>query len=410
MTTKPNLLPNDFSEVLAAHAEAPCLSIYLPTHQHHPGNQQDPLRFRHLVKELEQSLEKKYPADKVQALLEPFEELGRDLEFWNHTHGGIAVFGAPGLFQVYGLQRTVPELAVVADSFHTKPLRRILQTSDRFQVLGLSLNEIKLFEGNRDAIEEIELAPGVPHTIEEALGEELTEPHQIVSSHGGTSLGSAMRHGHGDKSVEREIDADRFFRAVDRAILEHHSSPSKLPLLLAALPEHHDLFRKVSHNPFLLDEGIQIHPDALPLDELRERAWKILEPHYQQRLMGLADEFAIAKSKGLGLDELPQIAEAAVAGRIANLLIEADREIAGRMDAETGKLHLNDLSHQPDDPDHPVRHDATGKLKFTHLGDPEMDDVLDDLGELVVSKGGKVVVVPSEQMPTKTGAAATCRY
>jgi len=176
------------------------------------------------------------------------------------------------------------------------------------------------------------------------------------------------------------------------------------------LPEHHGIFRQISKNPFLVDEGIKIHPDALPLDELRERAWQIVKPQYQKRLMELADDFAVAQSKGLGLDNVPKIAEAAVAGRIATLLIEADREIAGRMDAATGKLELTDLSQRPADIGVPVSHDATGKLKLTHLGDPEVHDVLDDLGELVLSKGGKVVVIPSEQMPTKTGAAATCRY
>ena len=99
--------------------------------------------------------------------------------------------------------------------------------------------------------------------------------------------------------------------------------------------------------------------------------------------MKLADEFALAKSKGWGLDELQKIAEAAVAGRIATLLIEADREIPGRFDAATGRIQRDDLSH------------------------PKLDDLLDDLAELVSSKGGKVVVVPSAQMPTKTGAAAT---
>jgi hypothetical protein len=319
-------------------------------------------------------------------LLEPFEELERDHDFWTHTLDGIAVLGAPGLFQVYALQRPVRELAVVADSFHTKPLRRLLQSADRFQVLGLSLHEVKLFEGNRDSLDEIELAPGVPRTITEALGEELTEPHQTVASYGGTSLGSSMRHGHGGKSDEMDSDAERFFRAVDQAILEHHSRPSDLPLLLAALPEHHGIFHQVSKNPFLLGEGIKIHPDALPLDELREKAWQVFEPQYQSRLAKLADEFALAKSKGLGVDELQEIADAAVAGRIATLLVEADREIGGRMDAATGKLQLAVSSH------------------------PEVDNVLDDLGELVLSKGGKVVVAPSAQMPTKTGAAATCRY
>lgn len=383
---KPNLLTHDYSTALTAHSESPCLSLYQPTHRHHPGNQQDPLRFRHLVKELEQSLGKKYQASQIQSLLKPFEDLGGNRDFWNHTLDGLAVLGSPGLFQVYALQCSVPELTVVADSFHTKPLRRFLQSADRFQILGLSRHEIKLFEGNRYALDEVDLAPGVPRTITAALGEELTEPHQTVASYGGTNLGSSMRHSHGGKKDETDIDADRFFRAVDQAILQHHSRPSDLPLLLAALPEHHGIFRQISKNPFLVDEGIKIHPDALPLDELRERAWQIVEPQYQERLAKLADEFALAKSKGLGLDELQKVAEAAATGRIETLLIEADRKIAGRLDAATGRIQKDDLS------------------------DPKLDDLLDGLGELVTSKGGKVVVVPSVQMPTKTGAAATCRY
>jgi hypothetical protein len=195
-----------------------------------------------------------------------------------------------------------------------------------------------------------------------------------------------MRHSHGGKKDEVEIDAERFFRAVDQAILQHHSRPSDLPLLLAALPEHHGVFHQISKNPFLLGEGIKIHPDALPLDELREQAWQIFEPQYQLHLAKLADEFAFAKSKGLGLDELQEIAEAAVGGRITTLLIEADREIGGRLDAATGRIQNDDLSH------------------------PGVDDLLDDLGEMVSSKGGQVVVIPSELIPTKTGAAATCRF
>ena len=39
-----------------------------------------------------------------------------------------------------------------------------------------------------------------------------------------------------------------------------------------------------------------------------------------------------------------------------------------------------------------------------------VDDMLDDLAELVLTKGGEVVVVPSERMPTDSGLAAICRF
>ena len=254
-------------------------------------------------------------------------------------------------------------------------------------MLGLYLHEIKLFEGNRDALDEIDLAPEVPRTITEALGKELTEPQQTVASYGGTGAGSvAMHHGLSDRQAEMDSDEKRFFHRVDRAILESHSQPSGLPLILAALPEHQGHFRKHSQNPFLLEEGIEVHPDELTMTEFRERAWHIFQPQYQAGLAELADEFAVAKSKGLGQEDLKQVAEAAASGRIATLLIEADRQISGQIDGATGEVEFKDLSH------------------------PEVDDLLDDLGELVLNTGGRVVVVPADQMPTKTGVAATCRF
>ena len=156
--------------------------------------------------------------------------------------------------------------------------------------------------------------------------------------------------------------------------------------MLATLPEHHHLFHKVSHNPFLMAEGLTINPDILPIDELRQRAWQIVEPQYQEQMAKLADEFAAARSKGLGSDDLEEVAQAVVAGRVATLLVESERQIAGRLDAVTGRVEVSDLSH------------------------PHVDDLLDDLGDLVGKMGGRVLVIPAERMPGKTGLAATYRY
>jgi hypothetical protein len=387
MTQTKTLLTIETLAELAAVHQPPFLSLYQATHRQYPENQQDPIRFRHLVKALETSLQQKYPAIETQRLLEPFEALAHDQNFWAYTLDGLAVLGGPGLFQVFQLPRPVADLAIVADSFHLKPLRRFLQSVGRYQILGLSLSTIQLFEGSRDTLDEIEPAAGVPRTITEALGDELTEPHQTVASYGGVGgANTPMHHGHGGKKDAVQIDAERFFRAIDRAVLAHHSQPSGLPLILAALPEHHHLFRQVSQNPFLMAVGLPINPDALTLDELRERAWQVVEPQYQAQLAAMADEFAAAKSKGLGSDDLVQVAQAAAAGRVATLLIESNRQIAGRLDSTTGRIDVADLSN------------------------PQVDDLLDDLGDLVGKMGGRVLVIPTEQMPGQTGLAATYRH
>jgi hypothetical protein len=157
-------------------------------------------------------------------------------------------------------------------------------------------------------------------------------------------------------------------------------------LILAALPEHHHRFRAISHNPFLMKEALDVHPDTLSLDALRERAWQLVQPHYLERLAGLVEAFGAAAAHGQGADKLGDIAKAAIDGRVATLLIEADRLIPGTIDVERGKLIPGDLT------------------------DPNVDDVLDDLGERVLKAGGEVIIVPAERMPTQSGAAAIYRF
>ena len=374
---------HNLSGLLADH-EAPCISLYLPTHRFHPDNQQDPIRYRNLLKEMESSLRLKYPKREVQPLLKKFQAFAHDDNFWNHRTEGLAILCSTDTFQFFELQRPVTELLVVADSFHTKPLVRSLQAADRYQILGFNRHEAKLYEGNRDALDEVELADGVPRTLEHALGDELTEPYTTVASYGGS--GQAMHHGQGQKKDEVEIDNERFFRAVDRAVLEHHSRPSGLPLMLAALPEHHDLFHKVSHNPFLMSDGIKLDPQSISADRLRAEAWQVMEPHYSERLAKLVDNFEQARSRQLGSSDLSDVARALVAGRVGMLLIEANRQVAGKLDS------------------------ASGSIEFGELAQPDVDDLLDDLAELTLKMGGEVTVVPAEQIPSETGAAATYRF
>ncbi|WP_308645837.1 baeRF3 domain-containing protein [Ottowia beijingensis] len=282
-------LSNDYpARILGTH-EAPCLSLYQPTHRQFPDRQQDPIRFRNLVKQLETSLQQKYADRDIAPLLAPFNALADDAEFWNHGAEGLAVLGAADMFGVYRLQRPVEELAIVADSFHTKPLMRIVQSADRYQILALSRHSARLFEGNRDRVDEIALAPEVPRDLDDLAMRE-AQRDRASRTHGRVEPGVMGRHGASDvKQDGIEGDTEKFFREVDRAVLEHHSRPSGWPLLLAALPEHHHLLRQVSTNPHLMDASLDVDASQLSLDELRERAWAVVQPRYLERLAGLID-------------------------------------------------------------------------------------------------------------------------
>jgi hypothetical protein len=377
---------HDLVELLSER-EGPCISLYQPTHRHHPDNMQDSIRFKNLVKQLEDSLVKNYDLDVVKSLLDPLHTLSNNRNFWNHTLDSLALFRTHDMFEVYALQRSVPDQAIVAKSFHLKPLKKYLQTLDRFQVLCVTRDRIKLYEGNRDILDEITLGVEVPQTLEQALGEELTEGHLTVASYNGPKYATPnMYHGHGGKKDEIDTDTERFFRAVDRAIYEYHSKPSGLPLVLAALPEYHHLFQTISHNQQLVKEGVKINPMAVDNDTLRTLAWNVFEPSYIDHLNELNSKFHQAKANGKGSDEIQTVTRAITEGRVDMLLVEADKIIPGIIANESGLVST------------------------ARLDNPQVDDLLDDLGELTLKMGGQVTVMPATNMPTSTGVAAIYRY
>ncbi|ACF10527.1 conserved hypothetical protein [Chlorobaculum parvum NCIB 8327] len=370
-------------ELLKPHA-SPCLSIFMPTHRTFPDNAQDSLRFKNLVTKAEADGISLVGKREMAPLIERLRLLQDDASFWKHTLDGLAVFISPDYFRIFRLQDSVIEQARVSDAFYVRPLIRIYQTVERFQVLALTRSEVKLYEGTRDQLDEIELAPEVPKTMTEALGTEVTPPHMTVASYGGT--GAAMRHGHSSRKDEEALDNERFFRAVDQGIAEYHSKPSGLPLVLAALPEHQGLFRSISRNPRLFDAGIETDPGALDLEAVRQKAWKVMEPYREQKIDQMIARFREAEGKNLGSDNPYAIATAAVAGNVSLLLLDGRKFWPGQIDPASGDILLDEASQ------------ASGR------------DVLEEMGAAVLARGGEVIVLLPERMPTESGAAAIFRH
>lgn len=391
-STDPTAVPSPTKaqlDTLRAQAEAPCVSLYQPTHRTFPDTQQDPIRFRNLVRGAEASLAALGDTDGHAALLAPLHALLEDDAFWRRRTEGLACFASPGRFELFDLVRPVPERVVVADSFHVKPLHRIVQSAERFMVLALDRAHARLYEGDRDALHEVTIT-AFPTTLTDALGDQVTEEHV----YGSVPVGGAGRmqgqgsigHGQGQRKDEIDVDVERFFRIIARGVLDTYSRPTQLPLILCALAEYHTPFRGIIQNPQLLEQGIAHNPATYDLDGLRAAAWTVMEPYFLERLAGHVERFGTARAHELGSDDPDAVALAALGGRVGTMLVEAERVIPGRIDRETGRIVPGDLA------------------------DPHVDDVLDDLAELTLDMGGEVVVVPAARMPVPSGVAAIYRF
>ncbi|QIB52386.1 hypothetical protein [Pseudomonas sp. OIL-1] len=368
-----------------------CLSLYMPTHRSFPEREQDPIRYKNMLRELRERLQAQHPEADAAALMKPFEALLDDHDFWIYQRDGIAVLCGENFFRVFSLQQTVPEYVIVNSHPYLKPLLRIVQSTDRYQVLCLARDKVRLFEGNSDVLDEVELVPEVPRNLDKALGSELTEKDQSGHPGGYSSAGERgdpqMHEAGGpDKQAEIDHDRDRFFRVVDRAILDHYSRPSGLPLILAGLPENQSFFRAQSHNPKILKEGINLGQGSLDVRALQQRSSELMERRNSERLSGILEQYATSKPQNQATDDLREIGSAAAQGKVGTLLVEADREVPGQVDRDTGAVLLDET------------------------GDRTATDVLDELILLVLERGGDVDVVPAERMPGRSGAAAIYRF
>lgn len=367
-----------------------CLSLYMPAHRKFPQSSQDLIRYKNLVRKLRQRLSTQHPDTDQDKLMQPFEELAENHDTWIHQGDGLAVLSGENFFKVYRVQRPVPEQIVVNTHPYLKPLINIAQSAESYQVLCLCRDEVRLFEGNRDQLHEITPAHGVPLNQEQALGTQLTEKTQSGLPGGYSAAqhrGDPNMHEAGGSGKQDEIDRDRerFFREVDRAVLEYHSRPSRLPMILAALPENQAFFRAGTHNDQLVEEGVNIDPAALDVDTLRERCWEVMSHHFEAHLNDIKDQYGVSRGQGLASDQLEEIGPATISGRVATLLVEEGRTIYGKMDHGNGEVRLEG-------------------------SEDDSLDLLDELALHGMQTGGNVLVLPADQMPTRSGAAAVFRF
>jgi hypothetical protein len=375
-------------QALLSQQQPPCVSLYVPTRRAASEWHQNALEFKNLVREAEKALQGR--KEWKQAAPEILKKLGSldGQEFWGKQRDTFAGFAAPGFFRWWQFAESMPALAAVADTFHTKGLVKQLQGEVRYYVLALTRENVTLFEGNRDQLDVVHV-PGMPRGMREletksfdtSLSAKTTGA--TPGAGGGTVMFGSGRSSHVNELKEETRD---LFRMVDKALFAI-THDQRAPLILATFDQHHGMFHEVSKNPALLDERIDGDPDKMSLDDMRRRAIEILKPRREQALKDVAAQWGTAAAHNRGTNYLPNISKAAVYGRVQALLIEDGRRITGNLDRTTGEITGMSLSAV-----------ANGQ------------DLLDDVSEIVLAAGGHVYILPKSMMPTDVGVAAIYRY
>lgn len=359
----------------------PCVSIYQPLHRGIPPAHENPVRFKNLLRRAEESLLRRYSPAETHDLIDRIRQGVDTPGFWTGSRDGMAVFAAPDYLRIIETQQPMNELVIVADSFHVKPLIRVMQGADRYHILCFTQGQVRFFEGSRFGVREIELVD-TPRSIYELSG--MTQDQQISSARDvETALSQASDEA---QTIPRPGSVDRFIRAVDKGIWENYSRTERLPLILFAEAQYHPMWRAITRNPMFLEQGVLLNPDHIAEERIRDEAWQVYQPIYRQRIEHLANQYQAARAHNMGSEQLEQVAKAAAAGRVDALMLAENTHIPGRLDP------------------------ASGQIQRDELADPHVDDVLDDLAEMVLKMDGQVLAIPPDLMPTDADLAAIYRY
>jgi hypothetical protein len=377
-----DLFTQDDLKTLLAEHPSPCVSLFMPAHR--GGAEADPIRWRKHLAEAEEHLVKAgWRAAEVKELLAPGRRLLEDITFWKNQSDGLAAFLAPQFLRVFRVPLALEDGVVIANRFAIIPLLPLLSGNGKFFVLALSQKAVRLLQGTRDSVSEVDLK-GVPQNLAEALlTHEAKQPFSFVGRRAGEGAGSwsGIFHGHGVGIDDTKEELLHYFQKIDQG-LHPLLREEKSPLVLAAVDYLQAIYHQANTYPHLLKKGVDGNPDQLSSKELHDRAWPLVKPFFEEEQQWAAAQYRrVAGIENTSCD-LEAIVAAAYEGRVETLFVALGRQIWG------------------------VFHPATGRVeqhKEPLFGDV---DLLDLAAAHTLTHGRTVYAVEPEQVPSKADLAA----
>jgi hypothetical protein len=367
--------------------DGPAVSIFVGVDRQDIKGKNNQLVFRGQVEQARELLEERYPDQEFRTVEEMMQEWVDDEPFWGNLSRGVAAFFSPEMQRIYRLRSEMPTETVVSDTFHTRPMLRPMLQPDRYFVLALDPHQTRLYEGGEDGLSEVNLFD-VPTHIDEVLDRD-RPPHDMRNRESSpSSPATSAFHGYGRGKDIAPRHLRKFCMAVDEGItdlLRHEPGP----LILACPPRTHAIYREVSDLDNLAEVGLQESFAHISPAEIHKKTWPLAQQAVAQRIDEVLELWERAYGFGSGETDLQQIARRTLMSQVRMLLIEEGRTIRGQLDRQEGAVTIDEEAGLNPNADGP--------------------DLLDELAEFVISRGGEAFVVPGERMPSTTGAAAILR-
>ncbi|HSP11030.1 MAG TPA: hypothetical protein VLO29_00770 [Salegentibacter sp.] len=362
---------------LAGFNDEVSVSIFIPTERAGKDvlEEKSKTHLKSLWKEIKNKLEEKeFSSEKIQKIGEPIQQLISDKDFWRHQSDGLAIYAAESFFKKFTLPLQFDSHYYINKEFYLKPLVPLFSGDGRFYLLSLQLENVEFFEASKYSISPKNIDELIPSRLEDRVGYDYEEK-TLQQRSSGTAAGQQAMHGHAGADRERKNEILRFFRAIDQGL---HSllQEEKLPLLVACQDYLFPIYKEANTYNNFYPEAVIGNPKDLDRPGLHQRAWEIIEPHFEKQKRDKLKQFADQNGKTAVAihDILPAIHQ----GKVDTLFLDRNSEIWGTYNEEEMKVDIQEGQRN-------------GNFSLMNWA-----------ARNVLNQGGNVFLVDEDQMPEKS--------
>lgn len=372
------------------------ISIYMPAFLAEPEARQNPIRLKNLFNEAKGLLkESGMDTNAIQHFTKPLADLLENEGFWRDKDEGLALFLDENELRIFNLPKRFEEFVEFGDMFYIAPMIPIYKGDGQFLLLSLDKHRPKIFKGSKyrlEQVNEIEL----PDSLQ-TLFDEFYEFHEHVQFHSKTRSPSpdvsqaagdrqGVFFGHGGNDYDETAEIKNYYHKFDEALREYLGDKD-IPLVLAGVGFLHPIYKEANSYPYLVEDGITKDVGQMPLEELQEEAWKIVQNQYQSNVKQALNVYYTMQDSGEKTTQnIEKIVSSAYFKRVNTLFIAENVHIWGKFDPEDNKVILEKAQSY------------------------ENQELLNLAAIHTLLNGGNVLMLKKEKVPGKAEAAAILRY
>ncbi|MBK9040166.1 MAG: hypothetical protein IPL83_13550 [Bdellovibrionales bacterium] len=286
--------------------------------------------------------------------LEPLDALLLDTRILKQMKGNIGLFRNQSSFRALNIPVDVEQTCQVATSFHVKPLLRWLQTDQEFLLLGLENKAAHLYLGSQDSLK----------LVDSVLFPESFKNEDSLCDY------SSLK-----KSRQQSLKQDETFAWLNNWISQL-TKRSKPKLFVAGEKSLVDRMNRSLKYKIAAKAPVVNFFSKDKASDICLVIRKAMKAESRASIERALLEFRFAEESKMTRKNVFQISKAAVEGRVRKLMVSDDLSIFGKVDKKSGELAIH-----PFDLDH------------------EDDDILDDLAQIVLSRGGEVIIASRSEIP-----------